>query len=130
MRTPYGIGPTYKISEPAYRGELKPDPYVLPDVLLEAAQRGWQLSTHCAGDAALDMALNCYEQIQFKLDIHDRRFLISHNDFQADQDWARCVKLGVGAELQPGCLYEDGSSLLSTLWGKTPAEFRSAEELV
>ena len=32
MRTPWGIGPTYGIAEPAYRGVLQQDPYLLPQV--------------------------------------------------------------------------------------------------
>ncbi len=115
LRAPYGIGPTYMNSELAYRGVLKQDAYVLPQVYLAAAQRGWQLSAHCSGDAALDFLLNCYEQVGFKLDIHDRRFLIEHPDFQAEQDWSRCEKLGVGAVIEPGSLYDDGASLTKTL---------------
>ncbi|HXC99873.1 MAG TPA: amidohydrolase family protein, partial [Verrucomicrobiae bacterium] len=115
LRTPYGIGPTYMISELAYRGVQKQDAFALPQVLLAAAQNGWQLSTHASGDAALDFALNCYEQVQFKLDIHDRRFLLSHTDFGAAQDWTRTQKLGLGAVLTPGSLYEEGDSLTKTL---------------
>ena len=115
LRTPYGIGPTYMISELAYRGVQKQDAFALPQVYLAAAQGGWQLSTHASGDAALDFALNCYEQVQFKLDIHDRRFLISHTDFAAAQDWSRCQKLGLGAVLTPSSLYQEGASLTKTL---------------
>jgi predicted amidohydrolase YtcJ len=115
LRTPYGIGPTYMNEELAYRGELKQDAYVLPQVYLAAAQRGWQLSAHCSGDAALDFLMNCYEQVGFKLDIRDRRFLIEHSDFQAAQDWSRCAKLGAGVLVEPGSLYEDGPSLVRTL---------------
>ena len=115
LRTPYGIGPTYMNNELAYRGVLKQDAFALPQVYLAAAQGGWQLSTHASGDAALDFALNCYEQVQFKLDIHDRRFLLSHTDFGAAQDWTRSQKLGLGAVLTPGSLYEEGDSLTKTL---------------
>ena len=115
LRTPYGIGPTYMISELAYRGIQKQNAFALPQVFLAAAQGGWQLSTHASGDAALDFALNCYEQVQFKLDIRERRFLLSHTDFGAAQDWSRCEKLGLGAVLAPSSLYEEGDSLSKTL---------------
>jgi predicted amidohydrolase YtcJ len=115
LRTPYGIGSTYMNSELAYRGEQKQSAFALPQIYLAAAQNGWQLSTHASGDAALDFALNCYEEVQFKLDIHDHRFLISHSDFAASEDWSRCEKLGLGAVLAPGTLYEEGGSLENTL---------------
>jgi predicted amidohydrolase YtcJ len=115
LRTPYGIGPTYMNYELAYRGVQKQNAFALPQVYLAAAQTGWQISTHASGDAALDFALNCYEQVQFKLDIRDHRFLLSHTDFAAAQDWSRCEKLGVGVVLMPGTLYEEGGSLENTL---------------
>jgi predicted amidohydrolase YtcJ len=115
LRTPYGIGPTYMNFELAYRGLLMQDAFALPQVYLAAAQDGWQLETHASGDAALDFLLNSYEQVQFKLDIRQRRFLIAYPEFQAAQDWSRCEKLGVGAILEPTCLYEDGAILEKTL---------------
>ena len=115
LRTPYGIGPTFMNSELAYRGIMMQKAVVLPQVYLAAAQSGWQLEAHCAGDAALDFLLNSYEEVQFKLDIHERRFLIAHPEFQAAQDWSRCEKLGLGAIVEPTSLYEDGTVLAKTL---------------
>jgi predicted amidohydrolase YtcJ len=115
LRTPYGIGPTYDITEPAYRSVLKPEPHVMSDLCWEATTRGWQLSAYCSGDAALDFALNCYERIQFHTNVQDLRFAITHNDFQASQDWTRCTNLNVVANLQPTCLNQDGASLAKTL---------------
>ncbi len=126
LRTPWGIGPTYQITEPAYCGQkrLNPlNPAQLPALFLEAAQRGWQLAADCTGDAAMDSVLNCYEKIQFKLDVHQRRFLITHTDFQASQNWERCQQLGIAAETQPAALYEDGDSVLKTLGEKRLRHF-------
>jgi hypothetical protein len=118
LRTPYGIGPTYMIDELAYRGVLLQDAFALPQVYLAAAQQGWQLETHAGGDAALDFLLNCYEQVQFKFDIKDKRFLIAHSEFQAAQDWRRCQDLGVGVILRPMFFYDEGASLEKTLGDK------------
>ena len=115
MRTPWGIGPTYQITEPAYRGMLNQDPEIMNPLYLEAAQRGWQLTAHCTGDAAMDTLLNIYERISFKMDIHERRFLVTHADFVPSDNWARCQKLGVAADSQPVWLYKDGASLTKTL---------------
>ena len=83
-----------------------------------AAQRGWQLTAHCTGDAALDTLLNIYQRIQFKQDIRQRRFLVTHANFQTDQDWEKCQKLGIAADIQPVWLYKDASSLMKTLGEK------------
>jgi predicted amidohydrolase YtcJ len=115
MRTPWGIGPTYQITEPAYRGILYTDPEILPGLYLEAAQRGWQLTAHCVGDAAMDSLLNAYKYIQFKTNITQRRFLITHANFQTKQNWSECQKLGISADMQPVWLYKDGDSLMQTL---------------
>ncbi|MDB6108769.1 MAG: putative TIM-barrel fold metal-dependent hydrolase [Pedosphaera sp.] len=114
MRTPWGIGPTYQITEPGYRGILYTDPEILPDLYREAAMRGWQLTAHCTGDAAMDSLLNAYQYTQFKTNITQRRFLITHANFQAAQNWRKCQALGVGADMQPAWLYKDGFSLMKT----------------
>ncbi len=118
LRTPYGIGPTYMNAELAYRGLLLQDSFALPQVYLAAAQQGWQLETHASGDAALDFVLNTYEQVQFKFDIKDKRFLIAHSEFQAAQDWKRCQNLGVGVILQPTSFYDNAANLEKTLGDK------------
>jgi predicted amidohydrolase YtcJ len=123
MRHPWGISPIYQISDPAYRGQLNCDTTVLGELYAEAAQRGWQLTAHCTGDAALDTLLNIYQRIQFKQDIRQRRFLVTHADFQTDQDWEKCQKLGIAADIQPIWLYKDAASLTKTLGGKTMKNF-------
>jgi predicted amidohydrolase YtcJ len=115
LRTPYGIGPTYQIAEPAERGSLYQDPIVLPAVYLEAVRRGWQISAHCVGDAAMDALLHTYQTINFQTNITQRRALIMDSDFQGAQNWATCQHLKVGAELKPIVLYKDGYSLMQTI---------------
>jgi len=115
LRTPYGIGSTYQITEPAERGSLYQDPFILPAVYLEAARRGWQLSAHCVGDAAMDALLNAYQTVNFQTNITQRRSLIIQSDFQGAQNWAKCQHLKVGAELDPIVLYKDGYSLTQTI---------------
>ncbi|EEF61814.1 amidohydrolase [Pedosphaera parvula] len=124
MRTPWGVGPTYQITEAAYRGILYPNTEILTELYLEAAQRGWQLTAHCAGDAAMDALLNTYQSIQFKTNITQRRFLITHGNFQTAQNWEKCKRLGVAADMQPAWLYKDGDSLLRTLGEKRMENFQ------
>jgi predicted amidohydrolase YtcJ len=127
MRTPYGIGPTFMNDELAYRGLLLQDRFALPLVFLAAAQQGWQVETHAAGDAALDFILNAYEQVSFKFDIKDKRFLIVEPEFQAAQDWQRCHDLGVGVILKPTTLYDEGANLEKTLGDKRMTYYMPAK---
>ncbi|HZV33027.1 MAG TPA: amidohydrolase [Verrucomicrobiae bacterium] len=115
LRTPYGIGPTFQITEPTYRGQLQSDPDFLTAYFTAAAQRGWQVTAECSGDAGLDQLVNCLEKVEFKTDISQKRFLIRNGSFQAAQDWDRCKQLGLGAEMQPMTFYRDGSGLLKML---------------
>ena len=115
MREPWGCGPTYQITDPAYRGILNVKPELLYPLYLEAAKRGWQLTAHCTGEASMDVLLDCYERIQKQMDIRHRRFEICHANFQSKQNFQRCRELGIVADIQPAWLYKDGASLLKTL---------------
>lgn len=126
LNTPWGIGPTYSITEPAFRGRISIDPLnpqLLPALFLEATRRGWQLGADCVGDAAVDAILNCYEKVQFKEDMRQRRFIISHSEFVSPDDWERCRNLGIVADVPPTALYTDGTSLFNTLGDKRLTTF-------
>ena len=115
MREPWGVGDTYQITDPAYRGLLNVKPELLDALYLEAARRGWRLTAHCTGEAAVDVLIDCYENIQKQMDISGKRFEICHANFQSAENFARCRQLGVVADMQPAWLYKDGASLLRTL---------------
>lgn len=115
MREPWGVGPTYQINDPTYRGILNVKPELLNPLYLEAAKRGWQLTAHCTGEASVDVLLDCYEKVQQEMDIRHRRFEFCHANFQSARNLQRCRQLGVVADMQPAWLYKDGASLLKTL---------------
>lgn len=115
MREPWGVGPTYQITDPAYRGQLLQDTNQLRELYIEAAKQGWQLTAHCAGEGAMDVLLDLYENVQRELDITQRRFQMTHANFPSAHNLDRCRRLGVGADLQPAWLWKDGASLVKTL---------------
>src|SRR5439155_18647848 len=112
---PWGVSDTYQITDPNYCGILNVKPEILNPLYLEAAKQGWQLTAHCTGEASVDVLLDCYEAIQKETDIRERRFVISHANFQSANNFARCHELGIVADIQPAWLYKDGASLLKTL---------------
>jgi len=115
MRQPWGTGPTYQITDPDYRGILNVPTNILNGLMLEAARRGWQLTAHCAGEAATDVLLDAYENTQKEMDIRQRRFHITHANFTSTENLERCRRLGVAGDIQPAWLYKDGASLIHTL---------------
>jgi predicted amidohydrolase YtcJ len=124
MREPWGCGDTYQITDPNYRGILNVKPDLLHALYLEGAKRGWQLAAHCTGEASVDVLLDCYEAIQKDMDVRHRRFEICHANFQSEQNFQRCVELGIVADMQPAWLFKDGVSLLKTLGEKRMAWFQ------
>jgi predicted amidohydrolase YtcJ len=115
MREPWGVGETYQVTEPAYRGLLFVDPDHLAIIAEEAARRGWQMTAHCAGEAGMDELLTAYAHADRLVGIRGRRWLITHANFTSAENLRRCVELGVGADLQPAWLWKDARTLLKVL---------------
>ncbi|MEO6807746.1 MAG: amidohydrolase [Isosphaeraceae bacterium] len=115
MREPWGVGPTYQITEPDYRGLLFVPPAPLTLIAEEAARRGWQMTAHTAGEAGMDVLLSAFEAADRAVGIQGRRWLVTHANFTSAENLKRCVRLGVGADLQPAWLWKDGRTLLQVL---------------
>jgi predicted amidohydrolase YtcJ len=115
MRTPWGVGPTYQITDPEYRGLLFVPPDTLATIAEEAARRGWRMTAHCAGEAGMDELLAAYEHADRAVGIRNRRWLIAHANFTSAANLNRCAALGVGADLQPAWLWKDTRTLLAVL---------------
>jgi predicted amidohydrolase YtcJ len=115
MRRPWPKGVTYQIVEDDYRGLLFVDPEQVKVVVEEAARRNWRVTAHTAGEAAMDVLLDAYEFVNRQAPIKDRRFCITHANFQSERNLARCRELGVCADVQPAWLFKDGAALASVL---------------
>lgn len=123
MREPWGVTDIYQITDPTYRGQLFIKPELLHQLYAEAARRGWQLTAHCVGDAALDTLLDCYEDLNKSMDISKRRFLATHANFVDEKNLDRCAKLGVIADVQPAWLYKDADALHKVLGERRMEKF-------
>jgi predicted amidohydrolase YtcJ len=115
MREPWGVGETYQITEPDYRGLLFIKPEVLTIIAEEAARRAWQMTAHCAGEAGMDELLAAYSRADQSVGIRSRRWLITHANFASAANLKRCTELGVNADLQPAWLWKDTRTLLKVL---------------
>lgn len=123
MRTPWGVGPTYQITEPDYRGQLFVPPPTLHTVAIEVARRGWQMTAHCAGEASVDELLSSYEAADRAIGIRGRRWLITHANFTSAENLGRCADLGINADLQPAWIWKDTRTLLHVLGPERMAWF-------
>ncbi len=115
MREPWPKGPIYQVVEDDYHGLLFIEPAQLRVVLEEAAKRGWQMTAHTAGEAAMDVLLDAYADVNAKTPIRERRWTITHANFPSQRNLERCRDLGVVADVQPAWLYKDGAALLKML---------------
>jgi len=115
MRQPWPKGPAYQITEENYRGLLFIRPEVMAMLAEEAARRGWQLTAHTAGEAAMDVLLDAYDLANRAVPIRPLRFCITHANFPSQHNLERCQRLGVVADVQPAWLWKDGSTLLRLL---------------
>ena len=94
MREPWGVGPAYQITEPDYRGLLFVAETPLKTIAEEAARRGWQMTAHVAGEAAMDALLDAYDHADRAVGIRGRRWLITHANFPSAENLKRCAELG------------------------------------
>jgi predicted amidohydrolase YtcJ len=115
MRQPWPPGPTYQITEKDYRGLLFIQPKQLAMLAEEAARLRWQLTAHTAGEGAMDVLLDAYEQANRLVPIKKLRFCITHANFPSKRNLERCKELGVCADVQPAWLYKDGATLAKVL---------------
>ncbi len=118
MRLPWPKGETYQVVEDDYRGLLFVEPEQVKIVVEEAAKRGWRVTAHTAGEAAMDVLLDAYDFVNRQMSIKDRRFCITHANFPSQANLERCRQLGVCADVQPAWLYKDGHTLARVLGPK------------
>ena len=127
MREPWGTNDIYQITDPAYKGLLNVKPDLLNGLYLEAAKRGWQVTAHCTGEASPDVLLDCYKSIAGKLgleQVRQKRFLITHANFQFVDRLDEWKRLNLSADIQPAWLYKDGALLEQILGTKRMQHFQ------
>lgn len=115
MRTPWPRGETYQIIEDDYRGLLFVELEQVKMLVEEAVNRGWQVTAHTAGEAAMDVLLDAYDFVNRQKSIKNLRLCITHANFPSQHNLERCQRLGVCADVQPAWLWKDGDTLARVL---------------
>ena len=120
QRYPYGAfgKQLYGKTDPDDRGQLFIPPDKLLDVMREARNRGWQLTTHDQGGGAVDTWLDTLAALDRERPIRDSRSFVMHASFQSPEAIERMRKMGILADTQSQWLYHDGPAL-EKVFGKS-----------
>jgi predicted amidohydrolase YtcJ len=71
----------------------------------EASRRGWQVGTHCVGDAAIDMVLDAYAAADEARSLKGRRWTLVHMMNARDDHWETANRLDLIVTAQQPLLY-------------------------
>ncbi|KAJ3153135.1 hypothetical protein HDU89_000763 [Geranomyces variabilis] len=84
-------------------GFLRLPEKIIPDLITEWAENGFQVNIHCIGDRANKLALDGFESYFSRYGVNgtERRMRIEHAQIIAESDIARFASLGVIPSMQP-----------------------------
>ena len=88
---------------------------VLHERIVAAHAHGWQVATHAIGDAALDVALDAYDDAQRRFPRPDPRHRVEHCGVASDEQIRRIAALGVIPVPQGRFISEIGDGMLAAL---------------
>jgi hypothetical protein len=111
-------------NDPSFHGVQAVPRDVLLAVLRKANELEWQVALHVVGDAALEMTLDVFAEVDRERSIRDRRWTIMHALFPTDQVFRSCRELGVQVSVQQGLSYVNGDSMIKC-WGPERAAYAS-----
>jgi predicted amidohydrolase YtcJ len=113
QRMPYGpFGrQLYGQTNPDARGTLFVEPDKLYAIMSAARDKGWQLTAHVQGGAAIDTLLDIFERLDKVKPIAPTRSHVMHGSFQSEDSLDRMKRMGILEDYQPGWLYLDVPAL-------------------
>ncbi|HBJ87943.1 MAG TPA: amidohydrolase [Verrucomicrobiales bacterium] len=111
MIQPWGISEAYGISDPQYRGVQKITADRLKQLVEKVTAAGLQFTAHSVGDAAVQLLIDTYEDVNQRHSVRAARSSITHCNFMHPDSIAKAAKLGVCIDLQPIWLHMDGRTL-------------------
>jgi predicted amidohydrolase YtcJ len=114
QRMPYGpFGrQLYGQTNPDARGMLFVEPEKLFQIFRAALAKGWQLTAHVQGGAAIDILVDVFERLDREVrPIAASRSHVMHGSFLSLETIRKMQRLGVGADVQAAWLHLDGPAL-------------------
>ncbi|SNZ06721.1 hypothetical protein SAMN06269185_1265 [Natronoarchaeum philippinense] len=86
------------------RGQWVVEPDELRETVENAAEAGFPVAAHAIGDAAIDAALDAFEDADAATDDPNRRYRIEHAELADDEQLDRMADAGIVASAQPNFL--------------------------
>lgn len=113
MKEPYGpySAQLFGIDEPENDGDLRITPAELMTIMRAARDKGWQLSAHSQGSAAVEALLHVFETLDTDKPIAPSRSHFIHASFLTKDLIDRAKKIGALFDVQPDWLHFDGVAL-------------------
>lgn len=103
---------------PNWKGLLRHDRATLLAICHAAADVGYQMEVHASGDAAMELVLDVYEEVNKQISIRDRRWIITHGGiFPTPRSVELARKLGIIVSTQQPVLWTQ-SHYYKRFWGE------------
>lgn len=115
FRNPYLIIPGEQ-ENPNYRGITSMSEEAFKELCSVVAQSGWRLGVHCAGDAAIDLLLDIWGEINKETPIVDKHWVLIHGQFPRPEHFDRIKRLGLRVACQSAHTYTMGADMVKW-WG-------------
>lgn len=130
MLEPWGVSEIYSIEDPTYRGMRYIPEEQTYQIAKAALSRGFQMTAHCQGDAAVTALVDAYERINDSdFPVAEMRPNVTHSSFMTAEVIDRMKRLGATADLQPAWLERDGATLLEQFGEDRLAYFHPYQSL-
>ncbi len=113
MQEPYGAygAELFGIDDPHNDGDLRFTPEQLLTIMRDARDKGWQLSAHSQGSAAVEALLTVFETLDKEKPIAPSRSHFIHASFVSKDLIDRAKRIGALFDVQPDWLHFDGVAL-------------------
>ncbi len=83
MKEPWGIKAVkiFGVADPEYKGVLTLTREELTDIVSVANQYNWSFTAHATGEAAVELLLDVYADVNKEKPINEKRFSVIHGNF-------------------------------------------------
>ena len=101
---------------PNHHGLLTMSKDEFKELSSHVAKSGWRLTAHCAGDAAMDILLSVWEEVNKETPIVDKHWILLHGQFPRLEHFDKIKRLGLYVATQPALTYTMGADF-AKWWG-------------
>lgn len=117
MKEPWGpkTRSLFGIEDTTFRGVVNFTRQELLTIVSEANHYNWSFTAHATGEAAVDLLLEVYSEVNGIKPIGAKRFSIIHANFFNSQAIKKMAELHVYANMQPAWFYKDAEAMESVL---------------